>query len=90
MGSTDASTNEVTEIGCTVVDDGSFTFNAEIRDEIGAGFIADWSSYLRIAYNVVQSGEAILFIQLLIFSARYNASSYLWRLQDSKVPVCPF
>ncbi len=61
MGATNTSTNEITEIGCTLVDDGSFSFTPEMQDEIGADFIADWSSYLRIGYNVVQSGDALLF-----------------------------
>ena len=61
LGATDVSTNEVTQIGCTVVDDGSFSFSAEVRDQIGANFIADWSTYLRIAYNVARSGDAIVF-----------------------------
>jgi len=53
--------NQQVEIGCSLVDDGSFNFPAAVRAELGDNFIADWSAYLRITYRVAQSENAIVF-----------------------------
>ncbi len=52
---------ETISIGCTVVDDGSFTFPESVRSEMGGDFDDDWSAYLRVVYNVVQADDAIVF-----------------------------
>ncbi len=56
-----ATNNEVINVNCTVVDDGAFSFPLFVRNEMGENFIDNWSSYLRITYNVVQSDNAIVF-----------------------------
>ena len=53
--------NQPIEIGCTIVDDGSFNFPAAVRAEMGDDFTSDWSAYLRIIYKVAQNGNAIVF-----------------------------
>lgn len=59
---TDTTNNQTVDVNCTVVDDGSFSFPDNIQSEMGADFDDNWSSYLRITYNVVQSETAILFV----------------------------
>ena len=61
-GFTSPETNQVIEIGCTVVDDGQFTFDATTRAELGEGFTADWFSVLRVVYDVAESEDGILFV----------------------------
>ncbi|MEM7255938.1 MAG: hypothetical protein AAF404_00975 [Pseudomonadota bacterium] len=55
-------TNQVIEIGCTVIDDGQFSFSEATRGELGEGFTADWFSYLRVVYDVAESGDALLLV----------------------------
>lgn len=61
-GYTSPETNEVIEIGCTVIDDGQFTFDAATRAALGDDFTADWSSVLRVVYDVAESEDGILFV----------------------------
>lgn len=53
--------DEVIEVSCGVVDDGSFSFPESIRAEIGENYNDNWTSFLRIVYNVVQRDDAIVF-----------------------------
>lgn len=61
-GFTSPETNEVTVLGCTVIDDGQFSFSQATRADLGEGFTADWFSYLRVVYDVEESGDALLFV----------------------------
>ena len=47
-------------ITCTLIDDGSFTFPESTLALIG-DYQADWTGYLRIAYNAVIQGDAVVF-----------------------------
>ena len=62
LGATSPETNQVIEIGCTVIDDGQFTFDATTRADVGEDFTADWFSVLRVVYDVAESEEGILFV----------------------------
>ncbi len=61
-GVTAPETNQVTFVGCSLVDDGQFSFDAAIRAELGEDFSADWFSALRVVYDVEESDGALLFI----------------------------
>ena len=61
-GYTVPETNQVTYVGCTVVDDGQFSFDAATRAELGEGYTADWFSVLRVVYDVEESDGALLFV----------------------------
>lgn len=47
-------------VGCSLVDDGSFTFPESVRAQMGDNFDDTFTAYLRIVYNVARNGEALL------------------------------
>lgn len=61
-GFTSPETNQVIEVGCTVIDDGQFSFDETTRAALGEGYTANWFSFLRVVYDVAESDNAILFV----------------------------
>ena len=55
-------TNEEIFIACSLVDDGSFTFPADIQARMGANFDDFFTSALRIVYNVAAEDDTLVFI----------------------------
>lgn len=54
--------NETIFIGCSLVDDGLFGFPEDIQAQMGTSFDDDWTTLLRIAYNVAADGDAMVFV----------------------------
>lgn len=54
--------NEAIFIGCSLIDDGQFTFPEDIQAQMGSGYDDDWTTLLRIGYNVAADGDAMVFI----------------------------
>lgn len=54
--------NEEIFIACALVDDGSFTFPEELQQQMGADFIDDFTTILRVGYNVAADGDSMVFV----------------------------
>ena len=54
--------NEAIFISCALVDDGLFGFPEDIQAQMSPGYDDDWTSLLRIAYNVAADGDAMVFV----------------------------
>lgn len=54
--------NEAVFIGCSLVDDGLFGFSDEVQAQMGTDFDDDWTTMLRIAYNVAADDDSMVFV----------------------------
>ncbi len=54
--------NEAIFIGCSLVDDGLFGFSEDVQAQMGVDFNDDWTTMLRIAYNVAADGDSMVFV----------------------------
>jgi len=52
--------NQQILVGCTVVDDGNFSFPQSVRTQMGDDFDDDFTVYLRVVYNISRNGDALL------------------------------
>jgi len=68
-GGTGANNQEIL-VGCTTVDDGSFSFPESVRAEMGDNFQEDWSVALRVVYNISRNGDAVLVTANSVFGFR--------------------
>jgi len=62
--------NQEILVGCTTVDDGSFSFPESVRAEMGDNFQEDWSVALRVVYNISRNRDAVLVTANSVFGFR--------------------
>ena len=53
--------DEVVEIACSLVDDGSFSFPEPIRAALGDNYSENWNAFLRVVYRTARTDNAIVF-----------------------------
>jgi len=63
---TDTETGEVVFVSCQVVDDGNFTFPADIQEMINADSTPDFASFTRASRGALVSGDAALSVTNII------------------------
>ncbi len=49
-------------IACALIDDGSFAFPEEIQAQMGAAFDDEFTTLLRVGYNVAADGDSMVFV----------------------------